>query len=306
MATKRDTSEAFCIGCNRLRSKKEFNLSPNPNHKAGVLPYCKSCCTEIFKSNLKKLGSFQASLWATLAEVGVPYREAVADRVIESVAAKELSEQKLLASGMNHVGNYMRYFTALKKANDKWETFIDSDRQMDSLESIQARKQRMQAEVDKFKLAWGDFELEDYAFLEYRYDIYTDGLALKPAQETLYRKLCIAELSARKIEAEGESTKEIQKQILDLMGKLKIDNFAEVKDKNLVEQMLESQIYQHERTKPMEFYDEKELYEDACGLKNGWSEIKRGLFNFVLGHKEYPKIREDAESGSVIFEEGDS
>lgn len=288
--------EAWCVKCNRLLPVDNFYKSPNKHHTNGYLPYCKECAKKIFKDYLQELGNLQGALWATCAEQGVPYIQEIVDRVQEAVAEKQ---QKVnTKSQANYFGNYLRYLGMLRMEAERWTRFIDTNVAMNEMVSLEDRKAKIEEEIAKFKLDWGEFDgADDYAFLEYRYDTYTDGIELKPAQETLYRKLCIAELRARKVEAKGESTKDIQKQILDLMNKLKIDNFAEIKDKDLTEQLLETQIAMHEKTQPMEFYDQKELYDDACGLGNGWNRILRPLLNFCLGHKDYPKVRDGGVDG---------
>lgn len=284
--------ESWCMRCNRMLPSSSFYRSFNPNHTGGYLPYCKDCLKKIFSKNLEEVGSLQGTLWATLAEAGVPFVQRVADDMQERLESKHGEDFNMAKTGVNFIGNYLRSLHTMKQKKDVWETFKDTDVPMDNMVSLKERKQKIEAEIANFKLDWGNFDsTEEYAFLEYRYDVYTEGMALKPAQETLYRKLCIAELNARKIEARGESTKDIQKQILDLMSKLKIDNFAEVKDKDLTEQLLESQIALHEREMPMEFYEDKNLYKDACGLAEGWEEIKRCMINFPFSQKEYPKIK---------------
>ena len=301
MAQKRmgvNEPEQRCVKCQQSLTFDEFYKSANPNHTRGILPYCKECCKKIFKNYLEELGSLQGAYWATCAEVGVPYIQSVGDSAQEMALEKiEKKGGNITTTSFNYFGTYISRL-ALMKVNNKWDRFIDSDVDMGSMVSLEERKAKIEAEIAKFRLAWGDFDSEDdYAFLEFRYDIYTEGISLKPAQETLYRKLCIAESQARKIEAKGGDTKNIQKQILDLMSKLKIDNFAEQKDKDLTEQMLEAQIAMHEKQMPMEYYDQKELYEDACGLNNGWNRIKRVMLNFAFGHKDYPKVHNGGVDG---------
>ena len=144
-------------------------------------------------------------------------------------------------------------------------------------------------------LDWGEQpNLEDYQFLEYRYSIYTDGIELSPSQETLYRKLCLAELSARRKESNGESSKEDTEQIMKLMTKLKIDNFEEKKDKTDIERILEKQIWEIENTEPAEMVD-KEEYRDYLDIEEDWGKhILRAVKNLIIGSKDYPNItRED-------------
>lgn len=286
MATRKLNEEMFCTKCNRMLPSSEFYKSPNTRiHKGGYMCLCKECLKEICQDYLNEYKSLQSAIYFTCATAGVPFIQSAYHYMEDRVAGK--------GGKLNYFGNYLQAFNTIKKNVDHWVEFADTDTALSEIVTVSDMRQKAEEEIAKFRLDWGDFDdTDDYAFLEYRYDTYTDGIPLKPAQETLYRKLCIAELNSRKIEAKGESTKDIQKQILDLMSKLKIDNFVEVKDKDLVEQLLESQIAMHEKMEPMEFYDQKELYADACGLGDGWNRIKRGLYNFCLGHKDYPKVRD--------------
>lgn len=285
------SDEAWCIRCNRFLLADEFYKSRNPNHTRGVLPYCKECCRKIFKERLDEYKTLQSAMYFTCAELGLPFITVVYERTIEDIEERAKKAKGKSGRKPNYIGWYISFLFSLRTKKDMWDNFSYTDTPLDKIITVEERKKLISEEVSKFKLDWGEFETpEEYAFLEYRYDIYTKGLSLKPAQETLYRKLCIAELRARDIESEGDSTKEIQKQILDLMAKLKIDNFAENNEGDITERLLEKQIQLHEKSKPMEFYEQEDLYKDACGLMNGWDEIKRGLYNYVLGHKDYPKV----------------
>lgn len=174
---------------------------------------------------------------------------------------------------------------------------------MGDVQHLRKSEELVQAEYEKFELDWGRQTTEDYQFLEYRYDVYTDGKVLSPAQETLYRQLCLVELRKRKKEAMadlandknelGDSTKEEQAMILTLMQKLKIDNFAENKDKDETELLIEKQIWEHENKKPCEIVD-LDYYKDMCDIKKNWGkQIKRAVVNLITGSKDYPDIEKD-------------
>lgn len=291
MATRKLNEEMFCTKCNRMLPSSEFYKSPNTRlHKGGYMCLCKECLKEICQDYLNEYKSLQSAIYFTCATAGIPFIQSAYHYMEDRVAGK--------SGKLNYFGNYLQAFNTIKKNVDHWVEFADTDTALSEIVTVSDMRQKAEEEIAKFRLDWGDFDdTEDYAFLEYRYDIYTDGLPkLKPAQETLYRKLCIAELNSRKIEAKGESTRDIQKQILDLMNKLKIDNFTEVKDKSLTEQLLETQIATHERQMPMEIYEDKTLYKDMCGLGKGWDDIKRCMINFPFSQKEYPKIKKDGDS----------
>lgn len=287
-----------CGYCLSELPSEEFYKSKNPLHSRGRLLYCKDCLKKIFKKHLDEFGSLEGAIYATCVTADIPFIQSVVDATLEYYKKKQANQKNnVFESQANYFGTYVSRLNTMRSVN-KWDRFVDSDTNLSDMVSIEDRKAAIEARVDQFKMDWGNFDnAEDYVFLEQRYDIYTDGLVLTPAQETLYRKLCITELRARELESSGASTKEITKQITDLMGKLKIDNFAEQKEKDPAVLMLEAQIALHEEKMPMEYYEDKSLYKDACGLSDGWDRIKRGLLNFALGHKDYPKVHDGKVDG---------
>lgn len=122
---------------------------------------------------------------------------------------------------------------ALKKKTDKWDSFGVTD--VDKSEAIvDVNQEKLRKEkLKQFILDWGEQDEDDYAYLEYRWDFYTEDINLTPAQESLYRKLCISELDYRRAKEKDETGKEQQESILKLMKTLKIDNFTQKKEKHL-------------------------------------------------------------------------
>ena len=116
---------------------------------------------------------------------------------------------------------------------------------------------------------------------------------LTPAQETLYRQLCLVELSKRRKWTAKELTKDEQAMILTLMEKLKISNFNEQKDKSEIDKILEKQIWEIENTEPCELVD-KEEYKDFLDIGKNWGQhILRAIRNLIAGTKDYPDVTKD-------------
>lgn len=290
---------SFCNECRREYPLDRFHESKNPFHKNGVMLYCKDCCEEIVQHYLTQTGTLETAIWFACSQIGVPFiRKAYEDfekriNIFKSKSQKEYNEYELFK-------NYIYCLKKVESKADDWKDFTATDVQLGDIQHLRKSEELIKVEYEKFELDWGKYSVEDYQFLEYRYDIYTKDKVLTPPQEELYRQLCKLELRKRKKEENidkqtglGESTKEEQALIITLMQKLKIDNFAENKDKSEMDLLLERQIWEHENKKPCEIID-LDYYKDLCDIKKGWGkQIKRAVINLITGSKDYPDIESD-------------
>ena len=275
--------ESFCIGCGRTYPIENFFKSPNPLHQNKVLPYCKDCCTTMVHKRIKRFGNLESALWMSCADNGIPFIRSVYEGLERKVAEKKVGKN------FNYIGNYLQVMQMARKKVDKWESFDDTDVAFGDIANVQKHEETIKASMDKFKLDWGNHEVEDYQFLEWRFDEYTDGLGeLKPSQETLYRRLCLVELAIRKNEEEGLDTKDEQKQMITLMKTLGIDDFTNTKDLSMAEKIIESQIAWMEEEEPAEHYKDLTKYKDFLGIEDyNYDHVLRPLKNLLIGSKEY-------------------
>lgn len=284
----RPITESHCIRCNRQYPIESFYKSDNPNHSTGVIPYCKTCSKEIFIKYYSKNRDLRSSLWVTCSEMGMPFLEKVYNHLLEKV--QRAREEKTLSATYNYWGNFIASYMSLKKKTDRWDSFLKSDLNRSEELLDKDEEQIRKEKLNQFILDWGDQEDEDYAFLEYKWDFYTEDINIAPAQESLYRKLCLAELAFRKAKDKDLSGKEEQDSILKLMKALKIDNFVQKKEKTLVEQMIEAQIRQIEETTPAECVD-LDKYKDFSDIESDWFKIiVSSVKNIITGSREYPLI----------------
>lgn len=280
-----------CVG---LKKNTEYFISWSPFHANGRVPYCKECCNKMFQYYLDETKSAQSALYYTLMKMDVPFIKDIYEKVNEMSVSGDVNGRKTAIS----IGSYMNTIRKYTKNKEIWSDFSATDVDISDIDSKIQTREVKKKEMDKFILDWGQQpNLEDYQFLEYRYDVYTEGRELTPSQETLYRKLCLAELSARRKEANQDSSKEDTEQIMKLMAKLKIDNFEEKKDKTDIERILEKQIWEIENTEPAEMVD-KEEYKDYLDIEKDWGKhILRAVKNLLTGSKDYPKITKDSKYG---------
>lgn len=267
----------------------DFNKSKNKHHSNGTLPYCKICCKTIFNTYLTQTKSVESTMWLTCAEVGVPFIRKVFEAIHNDLKNSERTPQQ--KAQFNWFGNYMSRLRALETKTDKWTDFSSTNVPMGDIMNLRKAEEAIANEIEAMELDWGKHEVEDYQFLEYRWETYTKGVSLTPAKETLYRKLCLVELGLRKEENEGADTKNKQAQLLTLMNKLGIDKF-DVDDNTVERRMIESKIYDIENYEPAEYFDKPEMYADYSGYKKYWdNHLFRTIKNLITGSREYPKIK---------------
>ena len=297
-------TESYCIGCGRMYPIENFYKSPNPLHNNKVLPYCKDCCKRIVSDYIKQYQNLESALWMGCSVVGLPF----AKRAFTALEDKIAKTDKI-GKGYNYIGNYIQVMNTNRRNSDKWESFADTDVSFGDIQSVRKHEQSIQEEMSKFILDWGHHEVEDYQYLEYRYEYYTEGLGeLKPSQETLYRRLCLVELAIRHKEEEGLEAKEEQKQLIQLMKTLGIDEFKNTKDLTMAEKIIESQIAWMEKEEPAYHYKDLEKYKDFTGKEVYWYDhVLRPLKNLLVGSKEYTLKEtsdEIAEFTSTSIDEG--
>ena len=295
---KKAVEVTLCMGHNTpmlqyvgLKKNTEYFISWSPFHANGRVPYCKECCNKMFQYYLDETKSAQSALYYTLMKMDVPFIKDIYEKVNEMSVSGDVNGRKTAIS----IGSYMNTIRKYTKNKEIWSDFSATDVDISDIDSKIQTREVKKKEMDKFILDWGQQpNLEDYQFLEYRYDVYTEGKELIPSQETLYRKLCLAELSARRKEANQDSSKEDTEQIMNLMSKLKIDNFEEKKEKSDIERILEKQIWEIENTEPAEIVS-KEEYKDYLDIEKDWGKhILRAVKNLSTGSKDYPMITKDS------------
>lgn len=307
MATKtkiKVDATGYCAECKREYPIDRFYTSNASFLGNGHLNYCQDCCEDILKYFLKKKGTMESAVYFTCAKLDIPFIR----RVYETTIDKKNSLQSKSNKDDNEYNIFSYYIDylwgthTLQKKTEVWEDFTDSDTSLDEFNTVKKSEDALKADYEKFELDWGKQTLEDYQFLEYRYDIYTEGKPLTPAQDTLYRQLCQLELRQRKKNAKGdsirddqlgESTKEEQAMIIQLMDKLGISKFDNKKDKSDIDRLIEKQIWEHENTDPCETVDINK-YKDMCDIGKNWGrQILRAVKNIVSASQEFPDITAD-------------
>lgn len=299
MATAKKTKirpvpEGFCVGCQRTHPIDEFFKSSSPFHPNGHLPYCKTSCELLVRYYLKKSGDIESAIWLTCATLGIPFLSAAYEN------ANKRYETSTHTKDRKYFGIYMNNLYPYFIQNSKPKVdFFDTDVGLNQLDTLKKSKEVLALEAQRFELDWGKQTVEDYQYLEYRYDVYTKDKEfeeLTPAQDTLYHKLCLVELAMRRKEEKGEDTKTEQAQMIAIMDKLKITTFTEDKTKSIEYRFMEKEIALIEESEPAYHYRDLEKYCDFMHIGVYWKNfITRPLKNLLLGSKEYTLEEEDDE-----------
>ena len=287
MAVK--TKAKSSVMCMCIKDGREYPSDRFYEHKnleifpKGYVPYCKDCCNDMLQYYLKKTGTIEASMWYVCALLDIPFIK----RVFEKTQELNRDTDKFVETYYNLLWGSR----SMKKALDTWESFSDSDVGFEEISTTVKDVEAIKIQKDTLELKWGLQESEeDYQYLEYLYDRYTQGVIKNPYQEDLYRDLCLARLEKRKIE-QNKSSSDITKtqaRILTLMNKLGIDDFEASKPKSLSEQLMFAKIAQIEMTKPCDLYKEPTKYKDFNKVKKYYKDIcLRALKNTLAGTRDF-------------------
>ncbi len=288
-----------CVACGREYTIDHF-YKRNKNYvdefSNGYLCYCDKCCAEMLKFYTKKTGSLQSGFYYTCARLNVPFIR----KPYESVIKQKNAFQNRSKSPKEDTTYDLFYWywdflwgkSTRMTPTDTWNEFCDSDMKAQDDESVKS-KEAIQLEMDKYKMDWGNQEnIDDYKYLSYVYEKYTQGLNIESAQQDdLIRDLCIARLDKRKVDdgRSAEDVTKIQNRILQLLNKLKLDNFESSKPKTLSEQFLSNKIAMIDENNVKDIYTNKDYeYKDINKIQKYYKDMcLRPLGNMLLDNRTF-------------------
>lgn len=291
---------SFCNDCRREYLLEKFYETKNPFHKNGVTLYCKDCCEEIVQHYLKQTGTLETAMWFACAQIGVPFIRKAYDefekriQTFKDKSGKEDSEYNLFA-------NYYTCLTKNESKTDNWNDFSATDVALGDIQSLRKSEEALKLEMQKYEFYWGKQDIEDYQFLEYLFERYTNNIEfVNNQQEDLYRDLCLARLQKRKIEDEtdtkGESMSQVQERILKLMNKLKVDEFESNRAKTSSEKSLFEKIRLCDENNVKDIYKNPKKFADHNKLmKYEKDMVLRPLGNMLVGHRDFNINIDDIE-----------
>ena len=278
------TTEAYCCNCQSAKNFSTFHAHVIVGKK--YLPFCKTCCNKKLRDYISVTKSEGAGLWCLLAELGIPFFKDVWDNtqkiVFEATGAGRKPDLLL---------TYLRTF---KEFGVVAQGFWQSDMMLDDFVEIGENKEEDNKEVidlNEQQRIWGRFEVEDYDFLNFTFNEYTQNLLEMDANLIRrYRDLAKAELRKRKADESGD-IQEIAKAQDNLKKMLDMLNLSDFKKGEVDErkQFVDRIAWMMEETEPAEEEDESK-YRDIAGYEELYNDFMRSMRNTLTGDRRYPNI----------------
>lgn len=278
------TTEAYCCNCQSAKNFSTFHAHVIVGKK--YLPFCKTCCNKKLRDYISITKSEGAGLWCLLAELGIPFFKDVWENtqkiVFEATGAGRKPDLLL---------TYLRTF---KEFGIVAQGFWQSNMMLDDFVEIGENKEEDNKEVidlNEQQRIWGRFEVEDYDFLNFTFNEYTQNLLEMDANLIRrYRDLAKAELRKRKADESGD-IQEIAKAQDNLKKMLDMLNLSDFKKGEVDErkQFVDRIAWMMEETEPAEEEDENK-YRDIAGYEELYNDFMRSMRNTLTGDRRYPNI----------------
>ena len=277
-------TEAYCINCQSSKAFSNFHGHVVVGKK--YLPICKACCNKKLKDYITVTKSEGAGLWCFLAELGIPFLREVWEPtqkiVFESTSAGRKPDL------------FLTYLRTIKELGIVIEGFWQSDMMLDDFIDIGESHQEEYEEIldlNEQQRIWGKFEPEDYEFLNFTFNEYTQDLLEMDANLIRrYRDLAKAELRKRKADESGD-IQEIAKAQDNLRKMLEMLKLNEFQSNQLSEEKraFEYNVALIENYRPAEC-EKLQEYLDRVGYEKEKAILMRSIRNAVAGTRDYPDI----------------
>lgn len=278
------TTEAYCCNCQSAKNFSTFHAHVTVGKK--YLPFCKTCCNKKLRDYISITKSEGAGLWCLLAELGIPFFKDVWENTQKTVFE---------ATGAGRKPDLLlTYLRTFKEFGVVGQGFWQSDMMLDDFVEIGENKEKDNKEVidlNEQQRIWGRFEVEDYDFLNFTFNEYTQNLLEMDANLIRrYRDLAKAELRKRKADESGD-IQEIAKAQDNLKKMLDMLNLSDFKKNESDErkQFIDRIAWMIEETEPAEEEDESK-YRDIAGYEELYNDFMRSMRNTLTGDRRYPNI----------------
>lgn len=278
------TTEAYCCNCQSAKNFSTFHAHVIVGKK--YLPFCKTCCNKKLRDYIGVTKSEGAGLWCLLAELGIPFFKDVWENTQKTVFE---------ATGAGRKPDLLlTYLRTFKEFGIVAQGFWQSDMMLDDFVEIGENKEEDNKEVidlNEQQRIWGRFEVEDYDFLNFTFNEYTQNLLEMDANLIRrYRDLAKAELRKRKADESGD-IQEIAKAQDNLKKMLDMLNLSDFKKGEVDErkQFVDRIAWMMEETEPAEEEDESK-YRDIAGYEELYNDFMRSMRNILTGDRRYPDI----------------
>ena len=277
-------TEAYCSNCQSSKAFSNFHNHVVVGKK--YLPLCKACCAKKLKDYITITKSDAAGLWCLLAEVGIPFLKEVWEPT-----------QKIVFESTNAGRKpdlFLTYLRTLKELGIVVEGFWQSDMMLDDFMEIgESKKEEIKEVIDlnEQQRIWGKFEPEDYEFLNFTFNEYTqDLLEMDTNLIRRYRDLAKAELRKRKADESGDIQEiaKAQDNLKKMLDMLKLSDFQskQISDEK---RAFEYNVSLIENFRPAEC-EQLQEYLDKVGYEKEKAILMRSIRNAIAETREYPDI----------------
>lgn len=204
------TDGFYCHQCGKFLKRDRFYISSKT--ASGVIPTCKGCLYKVatnYDPKTKEINETVESIKKALQIMDLPF--------LQDVYEKSINAVKNMASLRTKSTAYQQYVVLLQSLPQyqglSWE---DSDYD----EGQGSNKKAKPSAVKRFGPG---YSVEDYEYLEEQYKDWTTRYeAPNKAEEQLFERLCFKQLEIRKATQAGESTKDLDKSFVELLGSLNL------------------------------------------------------------------------------------
>jgi macrodomain Ter protein organizer (MatP/YcbG family) len=290
--------EGYCRMCHKILPSAKFYETTNPRvDKNGLMSVCRDHCAEIYESYFSIHNNLEIALQLTCQELDVCFNQQALKETkshIEGLLTKGKKAEAVF-------GYYKSKLMSTGKNNAGLESFRYKDSDLENnIEKNMSNKNENEIEqnIDEDKqIFWGKkFPYDDIEFLEIELANWKKTHKCdNQAELTLLKEICITILEIRKEREEGKSTKELKKELQELMKTASVDPAkANAISGGQTVDRFGVWLKDIEEKKPSEWWQDQEKYKDMDGfipyIKNY---IVRPIKNFFTGSKDFMINGED-------------
>lgn len=300
MAKKKNIKKLKCTKCGRELSVNSNFYNHNGYKYEGIqyLPICKDCLKEIFKKHY--LLVFEDEKYALYK-----FCERVLDMPFYNVVYDGAKKRQKNTGWMLHSA-YVTQINSFKGVNSYGNCFEDGEileidnpfEKKDNKKSKKENSKNIKEDVNPHLIRkWGEgFTHKEYMFLEDELKEWKKTHKCdNQAEITLLKEICITVLDIRNSRDNSGSTKQLRKDLQDLMKTASVDpaKANSISDGQTVDRF-GVWIKDIEQKKPAEWHEEQDKYMDMDGFKPYIKNyIVRPIKNFFTGSKDFLVDGED-------------
>lgn len=268
-----------CLYCGKTGKETKFYKARNPKYQFfEKIPWCFTCMKEKYDELYKRYEDSKKAMYELCRYIDMPF----------ALNIYEMARTRWQEDGVELFQGYITYYSSVgwKKAGI---TFSDSDK-IENLDKTEGSYTSDEVE-EELVFKWGEgFTPSDYVYLENELAECEKTLKCDTwAESTLLREICIKKLEVRNRRKQNSDTKDVLKELQDLMKTCAIDP-AKTAMANSGKSLdtFGEWIKDIEQNSPAEWFKDKKKYKDMDGLDDYMKKyITRPIKNFITGSRDF-------------------